>query len=105
MAPRLRRISNTFLQHYKRDLPSLERASLQARLFVEKTLADSGVDGHAITSRCKSVDSLRLKLYKKKYKKPAVQVTDKIGVRVITYYDTDVSSVVSALRSALQIKE
>lgn len=72
---------------------------------MEEILADSGIDYHVVTARCKDLDSLRVKLRSKAYRRPSVQVTDKVGVRVVTYYENDVSPVVRALRNQLEIDE
>jgi ppGpp synthetase/RelA/SpoT-type nucleotidyltranferase len=47
--------------------------------------------------------SLRAKLRQKKYAKPAQQLTDSIGVRVITYYRDDVDRVADRLKERFEI--
>jgi len=57
---------------------------------------------HAVTARVKTTQSLRGKLREKKYKRPRSQITDFIGVRVITYYRDDVDKVVPILQAAFE---
>lgn len=103
MAVTLRTITNRYLQRYQRQLPNYKLAADQAKQLIADILADSTLDVHAITSRCKSPDSLRLKLRRKGYRNPARQVTDKIGVRVISYYENDVPPIAAALSQQLEI--
>jgi ppGpp synthetase/RelA/SpoT-type nucleotidyltranferase len=58
---------------------------------------------HLVAARAKQPDSLRGKLRRKKYSDPAAQVTDTVGVRVITYYRSGVDPVAEALKREFQI--
>jgi len=58
---------------------------------------------HKIEGRAKHPDSANLKVLDKGYRRPAKQLTDRIGVRVITYYPTEVDEVVRQLRSELEV--
>ena len=66
-------------------------------------LRDSGREIHLVAARAKTLDSLRGKLRRKRYTNPGDQITDLIGVRVITYYRDDVDPVVSFLKSRFKI--
>jgi ppGpp synthetase/RelA/SpoT-type nucleotidyltranferase len=105
MAVTLRTISNRFLKRYKERLPFLVESARQAKQFAQKTLSNASLDVHLISARPKDLDSVRLKLHKKRYRRPGLQLTDLIGVRVITYYEEDVAPVVAALRVVLEINE
>ena len=56
-----------------------------------------------VTARAKTLDSVRGKLRRKHYRDPDRQVTDLIGVRVITYYRDDVDRVVTRRQENLEI--
>jgi len=58
-----------------------------------------------VTARAKTIDSVRRKLRRKRYKQPAQRLTDLIGVRVITYYRDAVDPIVERLRQAFEINE
>src|SRR5260370_23227745 len=106
MARTIRSITARFLKKYKRELPRYKEAAKLARKLVRQVLGGSApVQIHIISSRCKRLDSLRLKLRKKKYRRPALQVTDKVGVRVITYFENDIAPVVELLKQELEINE
>ncbi len=81
---------------------TVDLANLAGEL-VSFILSDRDYGLHLISSRAKSVDSLRMKIVRKNYADPASEVTDQIGVRVITYYGEKVDSVVSRLSTALRV--
>jgi ppGpp synthetase/RelA/SpoT-type nucleotidyltranferase len=75
--------------------------------FVKEEVAhiveSSGVESHLVDTRVKGVDSLRRKLRQKRYSNFALEASDVIGVRVITYYDDGVDKVAEALKRELRI--
>jgi ppGpp synthetase/RelA/SpoT-type nucleotidyltranferase len=72
---------------------------------IREILADPPLEIHQISCRPKSIESVRLKLLEKRYKNPGRELTDALGVRVITYYSQDVDTVVDKLRESLKIDE
>ena len=73
------------------------------KILVRQVVRDLDVDIHLVTARAKQPDSLRGKLRRKSYSDPSVQVTDTIGVRIITYYRSAVDPVAVALKREFQI--
>jgi ppGpp synthetase/RelA/SpoT-type nucleotidyltranferase len=92
-----------FVDQYKKGLSELHRKAYIAELAVREAIAITPLDIHAVLSRPKDPESLRLKLIEKEYSDPASQVTDKIGVRVITYYSSDVDKVVETLKRRFDV--
>jgi len=103
MAKTIRSISARFLKNYERKLPRFREAAKTAEDLVRAILADLPVEIHVITSRCNEPDSLRLKLRRKRYRQPGRQLTDRIGVRIITYFESDIPAIVSTLQRELKI--
>lgn len=94
-----------YLNEYERTFEAFEeRAALAQALVLELTKSKSAML-HTVTSRAKSPESLRSKIRTKGYSKPDLQVMDLIGVRVITFYHDDVSSIVKLLSKRLEINE
>src|SRR5439155_15054560 len=58
-----------------------------------------------VTARAKTVDSVRGKLLRKRYKRPLSQLTDRIGARIIVYHSHEVDHVAATLRKALVVRE
>lgn len=102
MAP-LSRTSLRFLGQYTRDYPNIQQAARLAENLVRYLIISAGVQAHVITSRAKTPESVRAKLRRKRYPRPAEQLTDAIGIRVITYYSTDVDRVLDTLKAEFQI--
>lgn len=105
MAKTVRSIAARYLKRYERELPQHGIAASLAEDLVRDILADVPFQIHAITSRPKTLASLRLKLRTKKYRQPGKQLTDKLGVRVITYFESDIAHVVDLLERQLEINK
>jgi ppGpp synthetase/RelA/SpoT-type nucleotidyltranferase len=103
MARTIRSIAARYLKKYEKELSHYKKAAGLAEELVQEILFDSRIQIHAITSRHKTLDSLRLKLKLKQYKQPGKQLTDKIGVRIITYFESDIAQVTDLLEKALEI--
>lgn len=94
-----------FFHSYESKRASYERAAVEAREAIEVRLLDRGIYLHSVTARSKDPLSLLQKLRNKKYLSPSTEVTDLVGVRVITYFDEDVVRAESVLRDHLRIDE
>lgn len=70
---------------------------------VYESVADLRVPVHSVTGRPKDQASAIEKTIKKAYGLPARQMTDLVGVRVITYYSSDVDEVVARLRGSFKV--
>ena len=80
------------------------------RLLSEKTqellssiLKDKGVVPHSITFREKDPESLKKKTLRetKNYENPLADITDLAGVRIITYFPSDVDKISSIIQQEL----
>ncbi len=95
--------SQRFLDRYRAELSSAEIAADLARESVERIARETGAVIHVVSARAKKLESVRGKLRRKRYSRPASQLTDLIGVRVITYYRDAVDPIVARLKQAFQI--
>ena len=86
------------LQEYNDNLPRFREIESQVKESIKRTLADAGLLVAAIESRIKGYDSLagKLELKGQKYSSLA-DITDILGLRVITFYIDDVDKVASAV--------
>lgn len=101
--PLLSRKSKQFLSVYIGGQNIWQDAAKDARALVEEIVNHSGLAIHGITGRAKGVASVRRKLKVKRYGDPSTDLTDVIGVRVITYYQDDVDRVVGCLKREFSI--
>src|SRR5258706_12156329 len=97
--------SRLFLASYKKASQRFEKAATEAHELAKRALRESFIPIHAIEARAKSVDSLRGKLRRKGYRNPALQVTDLVALRVITYFWQDVDRAAVEVRKCLEINE
>ena len=94
-----------FLAGYQKRYPFLQSLASRTRDFISDVLQGENVPYYSVTARAKSVDSVREKLLKKAYTRPARQVMDQVGERVIVLRASEVDGVAECLRSRLDVVE
>ena len=94
-----------FADWYQTQLSRYEDRAVQLESFVRDQLTDKAYDLHIVSARAKSADSLRQKLLRKDYTDPQRQMTDLVGVRVITYYAEQVDAIATRLREGMTVDE
>ena len=94
----------SILDEYRRDLPLFQEAASTIASQIRSTLAEAGIVVAAVESRVKSYDSLagKLELKGQKYASLA-DITDVLGLRVITFYIDDVDKVASAVERLYEV--
>ena len=92
------------LQEYRDNLPLLNRTADSVRASLKKALDDAGLIIAALECRVKTEKSLagKLELKGSKYASLA-DITDIIGLRVITFYIDDVDKVASAVERLFKV--
>ena len=92
------------LEEYRQAKPACEEAAVKVKATLEKVFKKSGLIVAAIESRVKTEESLagKLELKGSKYASLA-DITDIVGVRVITFYIDDVDKVASALERLFKV--
>ena len=92
------------LDEYQENLPRFREVEQEAKEKLKKTLSDAGLIVASIESRVKAYDSLagKLELKGQKYKSLS-DITDILGMRVITFYIDDVDKVASAVERLFTI--
>src|SRR5215469_18169832 len=90
---------------YRTMRGTCEALTGRLRTLVVDLLAEENLEVIQIESRTKTVDSFIEKISRKraKYKDPLTEITDLIGVRIITYYLEDVIQVGEILKKEFQI--
>ena len=90
---------------YRTIRGTCEALTGRLRTLVVDLLAEENLEVIQIESRTKTVDSFIEKISRKraKYKNPLTEITDLIGVRIITYYLEDVVRVGEILKKEFQI--
>ena len=92
------------LEEYQSNLPRFREVEQTVKQKLSDTFREAGLLVAAIESRVKAYDSLagKLELKGQKYKSLA-DITDILGLRVITFYIDDVDKVASAVEKLFEI--
>ncbi len=92
---------------YERVRPEYVRFTHKLKLLFEELLKAKAIDVHLLESRTKEVTSLRDKIGRpgKTYSDPLTEITDLVGVRVITYYQDAANEVAKLIASEFQIDQ
>ncbi len=92
------------LEEYRQAKPACDDAAVKVKATLEKVFKKSGLIVAAIESRVKTEESLagKLELKGSKYASLA-DITDIVGVRVITFYIDDVDKVASAVERLFKV--
>ncbi|WP_448070607.1 DUF429 domain-containing protein [Georgenia yuyongxinii] len=96
------------VQAYAAQRPELERTTAQYVTLITGLLDDAGINYHAVTGRTKSVASFAGKAARTVDGRPAFsdplrEITDQIGLRIVTYVLSDVQAVVELLADQLVV--
>src|SRR5260370_1891854 len=94
------------LDQFLTSEPTLRFFCKALHSLIEEMLRIDGIRVHSVTARVKKREKLRQKLQRpnKNYETLA-QITDQIGIRIITYYEDEVDQVASTLRREFLIDE
>ena len=98
--PGLTRKCREFLARYIVEYAHYQVAAQVARDYIDSLLTDFE---RVTLARAKAIDSVRAKLRKKRYPNPALELTDAIGVRVISYYQDDVTHIAERIKASCEI--
>jgi len=91
-----------FLSNVESTRPQLKTHAEHLRDDILTALLLEDLAIHAVTSRVKARASLASKLREKVYSDPARELTDIVGIRVITYFEDHIEPATAALKSRLK---
>lgn len=96
--------SEAILNEYLEQLPLFKTMEAQLKTTIRDCLSDAGIHVAGLESRVKTESSLAGKLELKGYKyKSLADITDILGIRVITFYRDDVDVVASAIERLFEV--
>ncbi len=102
--PQLDSHCQTILQEYRDNFSLFKEYEGKILALLKNSLDEAGIHLASIESRIKTEDSLAGKLERKGYKyKSLADITDILGVRLITYYIDDVDKVATAIERLFDV--
>ncbi|MET0998724.1 MAG: DUF429 domain-containing protein [Marmoricola sp.] len=110
VAPQKRDVVTDPVQEYTASHPDRVAAGEQFLALVTSILDDAGINYLSVAGRTKTVTSFAEKARRTRdgellYTDPLNEITDTIGIRVITYVHSDVSAVADLLRDQVVVKD
>ena len=101
-------VARTAIAEYEDRRPALVAATANYRKLVTALLDDAGINYLSITARTKSVESFAAKAERtvdgrRLFSDPLVEITDQVGLRVITYLREDVDAVATLLTDEMRL--
>ncbi len=92
---------------YRAVRGTYQSLTIRLRSLIVDLLADAKIDVIQIEARTKDIESFTEKISRKgaKYNDPLAEITDLVGLRVITYYLEDVGRVGEILKREFQVDE
>ena len=101
-------IARTAVADYEARRPALVAATENYHRLVTALLDDAGINYLSITARTKSVESFAAKAERavdgrRLFSDPLVEITDQVGLRVITYLREDVAAVATLLADEMRL--
>lgn len=96
---------NHWIEEFEDNMQEYEIFMFHLQQKVEKILKDDNIFYVKTEARVKSLDSFKRKLEikRKKYENPLEEMTDILGIRIITYYREDLNSILSLLKKNFKI--
>ncbi|MEZ9327333.1 GTP pyrophosphokinase family protein [Vibrio cyclitrophicus] len=95
----------TILNEYEESLPLLNQFASSIESLINTLLQSTGINEHSVTSRVKDRLSLKKKIDKKgKYKKLS-DITDIVGIRIISNYSDEVDKIAKLIEEEFAIDE
>lgn len=97
--------NNEFINWYKNNLKEFERIAHSVSSLITNLLQSKKIDYHTVTYRVKNSESLMTKVITKGYKNPKKDVQDFVGIRIITFFKSDVEKVSKLIEENFTIDE
>ncbi|WP_325891094.1 GTP pyrophosphokinase [Grimontia sp. NTOU-MAR1] len=84
-------------------VPKHESLTKHVINIIENLLKENKIDHLAVTGRTKDKESIKEKIKRKSYNNPEKQLTDLSGIRVIMYFESDITRVSKIIRESFQV--
>ena len=97
-------MTHKLTEDYKKNLKIYESCLSKTEGLIRELISQHGINFHKIEARIKDPIRLNEKIYRKEEKyKSLLEITDLIGIRVITYFEDEVDKIASIIESEFLI--
>lgn len=96
---------NAILKEYDKNKDVLENLDKSLETLINSLLKQKGIKVHQIQTRVKDRDSLEKKILAKHKYKSLDDITDIVGVRIITYFDDEVDQIATLINEEFVIDQ
>ncbi len=93
-------VADRWLSEYRQNIDAYREVAAEVEDQIRVALKGYPFEIHTVESRAKNPDSAAEKIYRKGYGRPAQQMTDVIGIRIITLFDHTIEQVAKRVKSA-----
>ena len=95
---------SNLLQQYDDQVRLYQSCAAEVEHQIRSIIKTSGINCNAIVSRVKTRDSIAEKAHRKEGKYSAISdITDVVGVRIITYYSDDVDKIAKIIEMEFDV--
>ena len=92
-----------YLKWYEQQLPILKDLSIEIEATLNKIIKEQQITCHAVSARVKESHSFSKKIQKTKYTDPINQIQDGLGLRIITYFESDLEKICALIEANFDI--
>ncbi|OCH01409.1 GTP pyrophosphokinase family protein [Aliivibrio fischeri] len=96
-------MKNEVIDWYIKTRPTYKRLSAKIEALLSEVFEMENISYHIITSRTKTIESVRGKISKDKYDNPKEQIQDFAGIRIITYVEDEVAKISELIEKTFDI--
>ena len=104
MIAKLSPLGESLMEEYRQKVPQMQALSEQVYTLLKQTLREQGIELNSIEARVKTEQSLEGKLERKGDKYASLEdITDLVGLRIITFYTDDVDKVAAIVQQLYDV--
>lgn len=97
-------MTHKLTEDYKKNIKIYESCLSKTEGLIRELISQHGINYHKIEARIKDPIRLNDKIYRKNEKyKTLLEITDLVGIRIITYFEDEVDKIASIIESEFQI--
>jgi len=94
---------NEAVKWYEKERHKYLNLKAEVEVILREALKENDIIFHSIESRVKSVNSFRNKALREKYENPVKEITDLVGIRIITLFEKEIHQISDIIKDLFKI--